>query len=1126
MSLALTNLSIIQLCGMLAYRKGEVYCRAGEVNIVHYELTDTTGTARITAEVGNGAIKTPAAKGSSRQMTVTLMLGTSGEIEPSCSCSPSFSFDKYCKHVAAALLFIYELQRNEELEPLLQSKLLPAEQLHTGQSSLLPPPSATSMGPTEQRLMSHVLNLFESKPQRPSRALPRFEQRSMLHVEFVCKPLTERNGQAMFGIELKLGPGKLYIVQRIRDFLEQLAHGNSSRITKSFSYVPELHCFLPSDDAILRNLIAIMQHEQLYTNTGSLSSGRHSAARVSAGYNNERLLLIPSLSWTSLLPLLIAASSVRLEHNQQVHDTFQLAETALPLSFQFDLAEDELYCLDVQGLDEMTVMKHYGVAVSGGKLYGLDDSASERLSELKQMLNHAGSNRVYITPDRVESFMVKVVPGLMKLGQIQLSRAVTNRVVQLPLKAKLYLDRIKDRLLASLEFHYGDIVINPLESNNPHTGQIIVRNGEQEEQILAFMEQGAFTKTESGYFMNGEEDEFDFLYTILPELEKLVTVYATSAVKTRLHPVNAFPKLSMELDERTDWLEFQFDMKGIDEDEIRQLIEALEEKRKYYRLRNGSLLPLDQEKLQAMIRVFNETGLLPKELTSSTFRLPAIRGLRLLDLQDAYGESTVVQLGKNFRKLLSDIRNPDYSDVQLPEQLMPILRDYQKYGFQWLHTLARYRFGGILADDMGLGKTLQSIAFIASKQDEIRTSGSPALIIAPSSLLYNWQHELARFAPQLRTVIADGSKALRTRLLADSAQSDVIITSYPLLRQDIQQYAAASFHTLLLDEAQMFKNYATQTAKSVKALRARYRFALTGTPIENSLDELWSILDAVIPGLFPERESFSKMPSEQIARIIRPFLLRRLKSDVLQELPPKIESQQLCGLLPEQKKLYGAYLAKLQLETLKHLDDDSFGRSRIKILAGLTRLRQICSHPALFVEGYKGSSSKFEQLLEIVEECQSAGKRALIFSQFTTMLEIIGRELGVRGIPFFYLDGQTPPAERVERCNRFNEGEKDIFLISLKAGGTGLNLTGADTVILYDLWWNPAVEQQAEDRAHRIGQEQVVHVIRLVTQGTVEEKMFELQKKKKSLIDEVLQPGQAASSALTEQDIREILALT
>ncbi|TGV05609.1 DEAD/DEAH box helicase, partial [Mesorhizobium sp. M00.F.Ca.ET.186.01.1.1] len=357
------------------------------------------------------------------------------------------------------------------------------------------------------------------------------------------------------------------------------------------------------------------------------------------------------------------------------------------------------------------------------------------------------------------------------------------------------------------------------------------------------------------------------------------------------------------------------------------------------------------------------------------------------------------------------------------------------------------------------------------------------------------------FAPELVVRIVDGSRQERNTAREEAEAVDVLITSYPLLRRDCAEYAERTFHTLFLDEAQAFKNHTTQTAQAVKSIQAGQRFALTGTPIENRLEELWSIYDVVFPELFPQRKAFQDLPREVIAKRARPFLLRRLKSEVLQELPEKIETLQATALLPEQQKLYIAYLAKLQQDAVKHLNEQTFDKNRIKILAGLTRLRQLCCHPALFVEGYEGSSAKFEQLLEVLEECLGAGTRVLLFSQFTEMLAIIGRELGDHGIPFFYLDGNTPAAERIELCNRFNDGECDLFLMSLKAGGTGLNLTGADTVILYDLWWNPAVEEQAADRAHRIGQKRVVQVIRLVAQGTVEEKMYELQQKKTHMIE-------------------------
>jgi SNF2 family DNA or RNA helicase len=464
-------------------------------------------------------------------------------------------------------------------------------------------------------------------------------------------------------------------------------------------------------------------------------------------------------------------------------------------------------------------------------------------------------------------------------------------------------------------------------------------------------------------------------------------------------------------------------------------------------------------------------------------------------------------------------------EFEVPASLDATLKDYQKHGFKWMKTLAYYGFGGILADDMGLGKTIQSIAFIVSVQSDVRKNNQPVLVVCPSSLTYNWLSEIRKFAPQLKAIVIDGTKAERTTLLKKQTDADVLLISYPLLRREISWFEKETFHTVFFDEAQAFKNPLTQTARAVKKLQADHRFALTGTPVENALEELWSIFHVVFPELFLGLKEFSKLSRKNIVRRIRPFLLRRLKEDVLLELPEKMESLESVELLPEQKKLYAAYLAKLRHDTFKNLDKDTIRKNRIKILAGLTRLRQICCHPGLFVDGYQGKSAKFEQLLQIIEESKLSGRRVLIFSQFTKMLELIGRALTARGLPFFYLDGQTPSEERVEICNRFNRGERDLFLISLKAGGTGLNLMSADTVILYDTWWNPAVEEQAADRAHRMGQQNVVQVIKLVARGTIEEKMNELQDKKRHLIEEIIDSDEKVLSTLTEEDIREILMI-
>ena len=446
-----------------------------------------------------------------------------------------------------------------------------------------------------------------------------------------------------------------------------------------------------------------------------------------------------------------------------------------------------------------------------------------------------------------------------------------------------------------------------------------------------------------------------------------------------------------------------------------------------------------------------------------------------------------------------------------------------------MKTLSNYGFGGILADEMGLGKTIQMIAFLLSEKKE--KGQEPSLVIVPTSLVYNWEDEVKRFAPSLKTLVVVGTKEERNNLIDDVEDYDLVITSYPLVRKDVEEYRAFTFRHCILDEAQHIKNHGSLNAKSVKNINAKKYFALTGTPMENSLSELWSIFDFLMPGYLLSHGKFSEKFEKPIARDhdnaklkdlnnhIKPFILRRLKKEVLKELPDKIEQKIVVEMTTEQKKLYLAYLQAIKGELDDEISTKGYNKSHIMILAGLTRLRQLCCHPSVFVEGYKGGSGKLDSLEEIVSEAIEGGHRILIFSQFTTMLGRIRELLESKKIHCLYLDGSTPVLERGELVRDFNRGVGDVFLISLKAGGTGLNLTSADMVIHFDPWWNPAVEDQATDRAHRIGQENTVQVIKLITKGTIEEKIFQLQEKKKEMIDKVITEGETLISKLSEDEI-------
>ncbi|MEN1967869.1 DEAD/DEAH box helicase [Lentibacillus sp. N15] len=1071
MNIALTQQAIMKLCGTVSFQKGKTFYQSNKVKFKH--ISPNHCEATVTGR---------------EDFYVTVEADVSGTfgVRTSCSCPKLASVKQECQHVAAVLLALSKQQQIETSSKELQ---------------------------TDSTLTQGLLNLFDrNKRNYPSRCQPHFETRQLLEVVFLCKAVAVDQTRHMLSMEMIIGSDQ---VRHIRDFLEDVKMAAPHTISTDFIYDPKAYCFQSKTDDVIQQLIQVMNDEKVYADADTRANGLNNDV-------GNHTLLIPPSSWKKLVPLLSNAPFVKMLDDGKIVDGLHVVDEKLPLQFIFSDGQSGGYQLHIQGINQIKLMQDYQMVLYAGKLIRLEEDKCKRLDELKQMLTVSASRSISIPKQQMPYFLEKVVPGLKNLGDVTLPLSISQHLMKTPLAAKLYLDRVNNRLLASLEFHYEGMVINPLQIQNVLTSPVLIRDMEKEEAILQRMRDSKFTQTESGYYIHNEALEYEFLYHRLPELEQLVQVYATTAVRNRVLKEKTHPRIRVRMKrERINWLEFTFEMEGIADNEIKEILKALEQRRKYYRLNSGSLLSLETREIEEINR-FLRVAPAQEVDWESGLNLPVLEGFRLLDVTS---DTEVFAFEQSFRQFWADIQQPDKLAFDVPANLVPILHDYQKHGFRWMKSLASHGFGGILADDMGLGKTLQSIAFILSNLTEIRKQKQPVLIVCPSSLTYNWLSEITQFAKTLKTVIVDGNQAARIALQKDTMDKDVVITSYPLLRMDVQWYEKQTFHTVFFDEAQAFKNPVTQTARAVKKIKAKHYFALTGTPIENSLEELWSIFHVVFPELFQGLKEYSNLPRKKIIRRIRPFLLRRTKADVLSELPEKIDSEESAELLPEQKKLYAAYLAKLRHDTLKHLDKDTFRKNRIRILAGLTRLRQICCHPALFVDGFQGSSAKFEQLLEILDESQMSGRRVLVFSQFTEMLKLIGKELTVRGMPFFYLDGHTPSEERMVRCDRFNDGERNLFLISLKAGGTGLNLTGADTVILYDNWWNPAVEEQAADRAHRIGQTKPVQVIKLVARGTIEEKMNDLQEKKRHLIKEVIEAQDGLAQTLTEEDIRDLLGV-
>lgn len=1082
--------TVRNLCGEASTNIGEAYLHAKQVVSVRKDAV-------------NGAYLGVVKDGRTRYEVEFVVVGYSTDmpVVASCPCR-DYTPRKYCKHIAAVLLSFVNSTHENQVEPL---------------------PIFTEQ---DISLTQKAIRLFDRAPAGASEPVTQkllVGDSESLQVEYTCKVLKTYNADPMIGISLKVGLSRLYVVQRLKEFLYNVEAGTPMVFAKHFTFDPSEQVFLPADEQMLGLLIRALRAEEVYQ--------EFFYSFYTYSQREERMLMIPPAIWKEMEPL-IDQVNMKFDQGSGQMYRLELIDGMLPIQAGLHKAGEQGYLLRIDGIKQAVLLPKYGYAFVNGMLYKQESQHLSWLSEVKRMFEHKPDSSFKITGTQIGSFLDRVVRGLQRIMSVEISPEIADQIVNPPLLAKLHLDYVDQRLEAKLTYHYGDIVITPLpeaDSSDTREDVILMRDVERENRIMQQIERASFKFNGIAVYVDHEDDIYDFLFGILPELYKDVEIYATDAVNQLMRTNDYEPRARLEVDPGTNWLEVSFDLDGMDEANLQQMLGNLVEKKKYFRTTDGAFVSLEQDGFQHLTMLIEELEINKMSLGGKSFRLPAVRSFALMD---QFNKVTGVQVGKSLRKLWDDLRNPDNLEFDIPDQLGGKLRDYQKYGYQWLRTLAHYGLGGILADDMGLGKTIQSIAFITAQCEEagasvsVNSSASQGtLIVSPASLIYNWEGEFKRFAPHLRVVVAAGDRQERSELMSGSESADVWITSYPLLRRDVEWYEKMTFRTIFLDEAQAIKNHASLTAIAVRRLKAEQRFALTGTPIENSLEELRSIFEAVFPGLFSGRKAFSELPREKIARIVKPFILRRLKKEVLKELPDKIESVQPSELTVEQKVLYMAYLEKLQNDVASNLADEGFQKSRMKILAGLTRLRQLCCHPSLFIEGYDGASGKLEQLLELIEECMASGKRMLIFSQFTSMLALIRRQLEERELEYFYLDGTTPSIQRVELCRKFNEGERNLFLISLKAGGTGLNLTGADTVVLFDLWWNPAVEQQAADRAHRIGQKNVVQVIRLVAKGTIEEKMLELQQRKKHLIEEVIQAGDSELSSLTEEDIRLLLDL-
>ena len=574
------------------------------------------------------------------------------------------------------------------------------------------------------------------------------------------------------------------------------------------------------------------------------------------------------------------------------------------------------------------------------------------------------------------------------------------------------------------------------------------------------------------------------------------------------------PNITLDISQsRNGYMSMKLNIEGVDSNEYRELFSSYKNNNRLYRMKNGAYLDLKDNDLE---QAFKLIDILNIYNDFDNMKIPNNKAIYLEkliedeDLSFVNGSKYVSNVVKKFDKVKS-------KNYEVPKDLNATLRDYQVSGFEFFKTLSDYQFGGILADEMGLGKTIQTIAFLLSNKDK------KSIVITPTALIYNWKNELEKFAPTLKVGLLHAAKSEREKILDNIDNYDVILTTYTTYKNDIDKYKNISFDYCIIDEAQNIKNPDAIITKAIKNVNAKVKFALTGTPIENNLMELWSIFDFIMPGYLYNKSKFKSIFVNndkniiELKNLIKPFILRRTKKEVITELPDKIEQKIIIDLEKEHKRAYKGYV-NLITRKIKENNQDN-----ITVFSYLTKLRQLCLSPELMVKNYQGKNSKLDVLINIIND--SSDEKILVFSQFTKVLEVIGKRLNEENISYSYLDGKTSAKDRVKLVEEFNTNNNKAFLISLKAGGTGLNLTSANIVVHFDPWWNPAVEDQASDRAHRIGQKNVVNVIKLIAKGTAEERVINLQETKKELIEDVINGNLDNSSTLKNLSNDDIIDL-
>lgn len=1031
--------------------------------------------------------------------------------EYTCECEAWASYSGMCKHCVATALEVFYSRSSDK--PLSMYEAVKAKDTDKELTNII---YASSMREKARYLQPDLTG----------------------HVELV--PLFKRES-GEWSLEFKIGAAQKYVLKNISQMVEAMDRNDWVEYGKKLAFYHERSVFTPKSQEILTILEQYVLHERevmrVYNRRYAYSyHSYHYYDSGSVETLTKRKLSLTDEWMVRFAEVLTGESCGADLEGKQVTLTFEKGNPLLKTSVK--IQEDGGYELAVPAAEVFQGKRRVCIR-SGSAVYVCGIEFSSHFQMIGSLF--PGKRKTYsIHPKDAPAFCGSVLPILKGYSSCQIDGELEQYEPQ-PCQIQVYFDRQDQRITAKAQCSYGDLVYNVIE---PITVSEMYRDFEKE-QVLTDMILQYFPSRDmkTKLFFIPEEDE-EAVYALLSQglmsFQQIGQVFVSESLK-RIRIMQA-PSIRVGITMKSGLLDVDIQAEQLPLEELEGILEGYRRKKRYFRLPDGSFLQLEDNALSAVAELAEGLEVKGSQLAKGHLQIPGYRSFYLDQILRENGGDIQVNRSRAFKALLREMKNVEDSDFEEPDGLLAQLRPYQKFGYQWMMTLQKLGFGGILADDMGLGKTIQTIAYLLALKEGKARSTSLAraekreylgLIICPASLVYNWENEIQRFAPSLSVVTVTGSAAVRREKIG-GGEGDLLLTSYDLLKRDVEWYQDILFRNTIIDEAQNIKNYTTQAAKAVKTIHSVQRFALTGTPIENSLSELWSIFDFLMPGILNSNKHFRtnyEQPivsnqddrvSARLKKMIRPYILRRLKSDVLKELPDKIEKVMYSRMEDEQKKLYDANLQML-LSSLKKQTAQEFRAGKLQILAELTKLRQLCCDPSLVYENYRGGSAKMETCMELIRGGVSAGNQMLLFSQFTTALERIGERLKGEGIAYYILTGSTSKEKRARMVADFNQDGTPVFLISLKAGGTGLNLTAATMVIHFDPWWNMAAQNQATDRAHRIGQKQVVTVYKLLTKDTLEEKIQKLQEQKAQLSDEIITEGSIQDTLATKEELFAIL---